>query len=40
MQTILELDYWASQLLKFDQEVQQLTDLANIFDTNIPEYKM
>jgi dynein heavy chain len=35
----LELDHWASQLRKFDQEVQQLTDLANIFDISIPEYK-
>ncbi|CAF3576543.1 unnamed protein product [Rotaria sordida] len=35
----VELDNWASQLRKFDQEVQQLTDLASIFDINIPEYK-
>ncbi|CAF4988307.1 unnamed protein product, partial [Rotaria sp. Silwood1] len=33
------LDNWALQLRKFDQEVQQLTDLASIFDINIPEYK-
>ncbi|UJR10317.1 hypothetical protein I4U23_014523 [Adineta vaga] len=36
----VELDYWASQLRKFDQDVQQLTDLASIFDINIPEYKI
>ncbi len=34
-----KLDHWALQLRKFDQEVQQLTNLANIFDINIPEYK-
>jgi hypothetical protein len=35
----LELDHWALQLRKFDQEVQQLADLARIFDINVPEYK-
>jgi len=37
---LLELDHWALELRKFDQEVQQLTDLATIFDITIPEYKM
>ncbi|CAF1051829.1 unnamed protein product, partial [Rotaria magnacalcarata] len=35
----VELNIWASHLRKFHQEIQQLTDLASIFDINIPEHK-
>ena len=33
------LDHWAAQLRTFDEEVQQLTNLATTFDISIPEYK-
>ena len=36
---ILELDHWASQLRQFDEDVEQITALANIFSINISEYK-